>query len=139
MRPIATLQSVYGPQANPTLSSGQMAINSPLGASQTQSGQQAVPVTSLFPALSKSFLARPVYWLVGFVLFLVAWKLLEEHRGGREAFTELKIGGQNMFKVGIMALIFFAIVRLLATRYSIPGASPFVLFALGGTGSNSSQ
>jgi uncharacterized membrane protein len=69
--------------------------------------------------------------LFAFVLFLVAWKLVEEHRGGREIYHEVKIGGSNIVKIGIVALIFFAIARFITARYNIPGFSSFVQFATG--------
>jgi hypothetical protein len=68
--------------------------------------------------------------LFGLVLVLVAWKLIEEHRGGKEAFSKVKVDGTNLIKIGLMATIFLIIARYFFARYSVPGISDLIV---GGT------
>jgi hypothetical protein len=102
--------------------------NSALSAGPSSSG--SVPVTSVLQGLQGSIMASPLAWLWALVLFLVAWKLIEEHRGTKEEFTKIRVDGTNIVKVGVMAVIFLIVVRYFAARYSVPGLSDLIV---GGT------
>lgn len=92
--------------------------NAPGGAINAPSG---IPITQLFAGWYGSILGQPLLWLFGAIGLLVLYKLLEEHLGGREIFAEVKIGLNNFVKIGLMALIFIVIGKLIFTRYTIPG------------------
>jgi len=55
---------------------------------------------------------------------------IEEHRGGKEAFSKVKVDGTNLIKIGLMATIFLIIARYFFARYSVPGISDLIV---GGT------
>ncbi|MGH7745878.1 MAG: hypothetical protein ACREQ5_14025, partial [Candidatus Dormibacteria bacterium] len=121
MRYVSTAAQVYGPNAAPS--------SMPQGP-QTPSGGgaqvQGVPVTHLATQLRGSIVAQPLTWLFGLVLFLVAWKLIEEKRGGEEAFEKIRVDGTNVVKVGAMAMLFFIVAKYLTRAYIVPGLSALV-------------
>jgi hypothetical protein len=86
-------------------------------------GFTPVPITTVFGNLYGSVLGQPLTWLFGLIGLLIAYKLIEEHRGGQAAFTEIKIGLNNVVKIGIAAVIFLVIFKFLLTRYQVPGLS----------------
>jgi uncharacterized membrane protein len=134
MRLIATQADMYGPSMGGTVATSELHLPGAMtSAAGTGATGQAIPVTQLFTNLRASIFGQPITWLIGLVLFLVAYKLIEEHRGGREAFEEIKIGGNNIVKVTFMVLLGFFFLRFILTRYEIPGLSPFVHFATGGS------
>jgi len=134
----ASITDVYGPSANLMFPSTSAAPLGPGGSTGTNlgaggavvGGSGAVPVTNVLQGLQGSVLAQPIAWLFGLVLFLVAWKLIEEHRGGKEAFQKIRVDGTNIFKVGLMAVIFLIVIRYFAARYTVPGLSDLIV---GGT------
>jgi small-conductance mechanosensitive channel len=134
-RTVASITDIYGPSASLLFPQTQ-AANPPIGGStNTQLGANVassggVPVTQVLQNLQGSVLGQPIAWLFAVVLFLVAWKLIEEHRGGQEAFTKIRVDGTNIIKVGFMAVIFLIVVRYFAARYTVPGLSDLVI---GGT------
>lgn len=123
MRPIVTRADLYGPSAGVSYSGVQKSPGA------TESAQGSVPVVELFGKMKTSVMANPIMWLAGVILALVAWKLIEEYRGGEEEYHEVKIGVSNWAKIGFMVLVFFATAKFLATKYDVPGASKFVLYA----------
>ena len=136
-RVAASITDIYGPSAS-LLFGNTAAAAAPMGGpvstgtaqSQGPGGTGSVPVTSVLQNLQGSIFAQPLTWLFGLVLFLIAWKLIEEHRGGKEAFSKVRVDGTNIVKIGVMATIFLIIVRYFAARYSVPGVSELVI---GGT------
>ena len=135
----ATLSDFYGPTATAAAGSSTMGAALPAGpavatntnlSSGIGGAGGSVPVTSVLAGWQGSILARPLTWLFGLVLVLVAWKLIEEHRGGKEAFSKVKVDGTNLIKIGLMATIFLIIARYFFARYSVPGISDLIV---GGT------
>lgn len=134
MRNIANATRVLGPDANvvvpafatPSLPNGN--TGSPVNGAVAQS---PVPIAQVFSNWQGSFLAAPIVWLLGLVLFLVAWKLIEEHRGGKESFAKIRVDGTNEVKLVFMVLVGFIVLRFMATKISIPGVSSVVLYGLG--------
>jgi hypothetical protein len=130
----ASISDVYGPTASllfPDTAAGTNmlpGVSTATNASSVAGG--SVPVTSVLQNLQGSVLGQPLVWLFGLVLFLVAWKLIEEKRGGKEAFQKIRVDGTNIIKVGFMAVIFLIIIRYFAARYSVPGLSDLIV---GGT------
>jgi len=132
MQTIATKADLYGPAAGvTTLRDGLLNANSLPAGNNVQSTPSAVPITTVFGNLKGSILGKPLTWLFGLIGVLIAYKLIEEHRGGRESFEEIKIGLNNVVKIGLVAMLFFVIAKFLATRYDVPGASSFVRYATG--------
>ena len=136
-RVAASITDVYGPSANllfPTTAAAPIGTGGSTGTNQTSAGSlqggQSVPVTQVLGNLRGSILGQPLAWLFGLVLFLVAWKLIEEKRGGKETFTKIRVDGTNIIKVGTMSVIFLIVVRYFAARYSVPGLSDLIV---GGT------
>jgi hypothetical protein len=86
----------------------------------------AVPVTQVLTGLQGSILGQPITWLFGLVLFLVAWKLIEERRGGAETFQKIRVDGTNTVKIGVTAMVFFIIAKFFARTVSVPGLSPLI-------------
>lgn len=133
-RYVAAASRVLGPNANVVV--GQSASPPP---SNGNTGSPAngdtsgapVPITSLFANLKGSIIAQPIVWLFALVLFLVAWKLIEEHRGGQEGFSKIRVDGTNLIKSTGMVLIGFIVLRFGFTKVSIPGLSPIVLYGVG--------
>ena len=135
----ATLSDFYGPTAAASAGSTTAGASLPVGAGASTNtnlssgiggGGGSVPVTSVLSGWEGSILARPIVWLFGLVLVLVAWKLIEEHRGGKHTFQKIRVDGTNTIKVGMMAVIFLICVRYVFARYSVPGISDLVV---GGT------
>lgn len=132
MRTIAQRADLYGPSAGLTMRETTLSNTPATGGNETQTGTSSVQQTSLFPALAGSIFSKPIVWLFGFIGVLIAYKLIEEHRGTREEFQEIKVGLNNVVKVTLMVLVGFAIVKFLSQRYSVPGVSPFLTYATGG-------
>lgn len=131
-RMIATKADLYGPSASTqTARTAYLNANSTSTSNGIQKTQAAIPVTQLFANLRGSIVGKPLTWLFGLIGVLIAYKLIEEHRGGRESFEEIKIGLNNTVKIGLLAMLFFVIAKFLATRYDVPGASNFVRYATG--------
>lgn len=133
MRLLATRADMYGPSSHSVTS--RMSIlsgNSSSSSPNVQKGVTAIPVTTLFSNLRGSIMGKPLTWLFGLIGVLIAYKLIEEHRGGKEGFEEIKIGLNNTVKIGLLAMLFFVIAKFIATRYDVPGASAFVRYATGG-------
>lgn len=131
MRLIASRGDVYGPNGGNTVRTVELG-----GASvdsSTQSPQQSMSVITLFQNLQGSILGQPLTWLFALIGVLVAYKLIEEHRGGQEAFSEIKLGLNNVVKIGLAAMLFFVIARYGASRVNVPGASSLVQYATGGS------
>jgi hypothetical protein len=132
MRAIATLQSVYGPGANAV--GGTTFATTPTGVQGSSPSADTrntadlsavpIPITQVFTGLQGSVMGQPLTWLFGLVLLLIAFKLIEEHRGGREAFSEIKLGLNNVVKIGLSAVLFIVVTKFLFTRYDVPGLSP---------------
>ena len=127
-----SLSDVYGPSANLLSPSTSAATNVTPGSTGTglSSSTGSVPVTQVLQNLQGSIAGRPVFWLFALVLFLIAWKLIEEHRGGEAAFQKIRVDGTNIIKVGVMAVIFLIVLRYFAARYSVPGLTDLIV---GGT------
>lgn len=132
MRLVATRSDVYGPSAGLDMRQTTLAAVPAADGSKTATTQQKATQTALFPALAGSIFAKPVLWLFGFIGILIAYKLIEENRGSREEFQEIKVGLNNVVKVTLMVLVGFAIVKFLSQRYNVPGVSPFLTYATGG-------
>lgn len=133
MRQTVTVGDVYGPNAGPAFAQQATVSNMPAPAGATRNqGSNPVPVVTIFGNLKNSFVGQPLTWLVAFIFILWGYKEIEERRGGREAFDEIKIGLNNFWKIGLMALLMFAAVHFLSDRYNIPGLSPFLKYATGG-------
>ena len=135
MRQVASVNGFYGPSAQQLFPSTSAASVSAPGSTGTNistgaTSGGAVPVTAVAQGIQGSIMGQPLTWLFGLVLFLVAWKLIEEHRGGKEAFSKVRVDGTNIIKVGVMAVIFLIIARYFAARYSVPGLSNLII---GGT------
>lgn len=136
-RVAASITDIYGPSASSFIG-GTAAASAPIGSNvstnaalgQGPGGTGAVPVTAVLSNLQGSIMGQPLTWLFALVLFLVAWKLIEEKRGGKEAFSKIRVDGTNIVKVGFMAVIFLIIIRYFAARYSVPGLSDLIV---GGT------
>ena len=135
-RTAANISDIYGPSASalfPTTAAAPVYVG---GSTQTQSsasgigGAGQVPITSALQSLQGTVAGQPLTWLFGLVLVLIAWKLIEEHRGGKEAFSKVKVDGTNLIKIGLMATIFLIIARYFFARYSVPGISDLIV---GGT------
>lgn len=135
-RTAANISDIYGPSASalfPTTAAAPVYVG---GSTQTQSsasgigGAGQVPITSALQSLQGTVAGQPLTWLFGIVLVLIAWKLIEEHRGGKETFQKIRVDGTNIVKVGIMAVIFLIVIRYFAARYSVPGLSDLIV---GGT------
>jgi len=133
----ASISDIYGPSASalfPTTASSSVPMGGTTGTNVTTApqggGAPSVPVTSVLQGLQGSILGQPLTWLFGLVLFLVAWKLIEEHRGGEAAFQKVRVDGTNIVKIGVMAVIFLIVIRYFAARYSVPGLSDLIV---GGT------
>lgn len=134
MRYVAAASRVYGPNSNLTVGQGVLPANSNGNTGSPANGATTaapVPITNLFANLKGSILAQPVVWLFAIVLFLVAWKLIEEHRGGQEGFSKIRVDGTNLVKATGMVLLGFIILRFTFTKISIPGISPVVLYGVG--------
>lgn len=135
-RPTANINDIYGPSASalfPTTAATPVTAGGSTGTvigAAGAGGAGTIPVTTAFQNLQGSILGQPLTWLFALVLFLVAWKLIEEHRGGKEAFAKIRVDGTNIIKVGLMATIFLIVVRYFAARYSVPGVSDLIV---GGT------
>lgn len=133
-RYVAAASRVLGPNANVVV--GQSIAPGPShgnSGSPTNGDTTAspVPITSIFSNLKGSILAQPIVWLFALVLFLAAWKLIEEHRGGQEGFSKIRVDGTNLIKSTGMVLLGFIILRFSFTKVSIPGLSPIVLYGVG--------
>lgn len=128
----ATRGDLYGPSSQSVTSRTVFNANASSTAPSVQKTPAAVPVTQLFGNLKGSILGKPLTWLFGLIGVLIAYKLIEEHRGGKEAFEEVKIGLNNTVKIGLLAMLFFVLAKFLATKYEVPGASSFIKYATGG-------
>lgn len=132
MRVIATQADMYGPSArSATARTTLLSANSASDPNSIQRTQTAIPVTTLLGNLRGSVMGKPLTWLFGLIGLLIAYKLVEEHRGGKESFEEIKLGMNNVVKIGLVAMLFFVIAKFLATRYDVPGASSFIRYATG--------
>lgn len=135
MRNVAVASRVYGPDANvavvPQFASAGSTYGNTGAPANGAAPSSPVPITTLFQNWQGSFLGAPVVWLAGLVLFLVAWKLIEEHRGGRENFSKVRVDATNEVKLVFMVLVGFIVLRFLMTKISIPGLSSVVLYGLG--------
>lgn len=132
MRVISTQGDVYGPSAG--LAKGQSSLSAPSVAPGTQTGaalSQKMPIMQVASNMQNSVLDNPILWLGAIVAFFALWKMVEEKRGGHEAFREIKIGGTNIVKVGGLAFAFAIILKFLTRRYIIPGLSPLVAYVYG--------
>ena len=126
---VATFADFYGPGSSDTSRTSEerllpTGVDTSYGAMSSPQG--AVAISTVFEGLRGSIFGKPLTWLFGLILVLVAWKLIEETRGGKEAFTKIRVDGTNMVKIGLMAMIFFVIAKFFATRYDVPGLSAFV-------------
>jgi hypothetical protein len=135
----ATLPDFYGPTAAASVGNNTSAASMSLGTGASTNANLSsgpggaggsVPITTVFANLEGSIFASPLLWLFALVLFLVAWKLIEEHRGGKETFTKIRVDGTNTIKVGLMAVVFLVVIRYFAARYRVPGVSDLIV---GGT------
>jgi hypothetical protein len=135
----ATLADFYGPTATASAGSSTSAASLTVGpGASTQTNLSSglggaggsIPVTQVLKGWQGSILGSPLTWLFGLVLFLIAWKLIEEHRGGKETFTKIRVDGTNIIKVGLMAVIFLVVIRYFFARYNVPGVSDLIV---GGT------
>ncbi len=136
-RVAASITDIYGPSASalfPTTAASAAPIGSGVSTGtavgNAPGAAGSIPITQVGQNLQGSILGQPLTWLFGLVLFLVAWKLIEEKRGGKEAFQKIRVDGTNIVKVGTMAVIFLIIIRYFAARYSVPGLSDLIV---GGT------
>lgn len=133
MRAVASKGDLYGPSAqSATVRSTILNANASNSSPSVQKTSAQIPVTQLFGNLRGSIMGKPLTWLFGLIGVLIAYKLIEEHRGGKEAFDEVKIGLNNTVKIGLLAMLFFVLAKFLATKYEVPGASSFVRYATGG-------
>lgn len=149
-RNLATVSDAYGPSssfgtvtpisgsaynANGGVAAGNTTAQNVSTTTPTTAGgssQYSIQVVPVLQGLQSSFLAYPFTWLVLAVGLIIAYKLIEEHRSKTKTeFSELKVGGNNFVKVGLMVLIFFAIAKFLFTKYNVPGLSAFVKYATG--------
>ena len=134
MRYVAQASRLLGPNANLIVGSAVTpSPNSSGSGPAVQSGvtPSPVPITSLFQSWEGSFLAAPILWVGVLVAFVIVWKLIEEHRGGKENFAKIRVDATNMVKLFVMVLVSFIIARFLFTKYSIPGVSSTVLYGIG--------
>lgn len=98
--------------------------------SNTQTQTAPVSVTTLFSGLKSSILGQPVMWLAGAILGLILWAMIE-HRVGHEV-HHIQISVRNWIVAGVLVMTFFAVMKLAATKYEVPGLSEFVLYSTGG-------
>lgn len=121
-RSISNLARIY---PGSTAQSPVSTIGGPVqGAGVSNTSGQGVTVMQLFGNLKGSVLGAPLTWLFGLIGLLVLYKLVEEHRGGREGFSEIKIGLNNLVKVTLFAVVGIVIGKFLFTKYDVPGLSP---------------
>ena len=124
MRNVASVQSLYGPSAQPIF--GQPTATVQDARATTVAAPPAgapIPVTALFAGIRNSFLGQPVLWLFALIGLLVLYKVIEEKRGTASEFQELKIGLSNVTKIGLSAVVFIVVMKFLFTRYDVPGLS----------------
>ena len=135
-RVAASITDIYGPSASllfPSTAANPVAVGGSTGTvtgTAGLAGGGSVPITEVAGNLKGSILGQPLAWLFGIALVLVIWKLVEEHRGGEEAFQKIRVDGTNLVKVGLMATVFLIIARYFAARYNFPGLSDVIV---GGT------
>jgi hypothetical protein len=139
-RYVAAASRIYGPNADltvPSTASGALSNGNTGAAANGETSSAPVPITNVLQGWQGSIMAQPIVWLFGLVLFLVAWKLIEEKRGGAETFAKIRVDGTNLVKVTGLALLGFIILRFTFTKVSVPGLSTTVLYGLGINGSGS--
>lgn len=124
MRQVASRTDVFGPSAGVSYTSPNQIQ------SNTQTQTAPVSVVSLFGNLQSSFLAQPVVWMAGAIVALVLWAIIE-HRAGHEV-AHIRISVRNWVVAGLLVMTFFAVAKIAATKYDVPGLSKFVLYATGG-------
>jgi hypothetical protein len=138
-RVIATLGQVYGPSAagaSPTTAV------TPVNTATSQAGDvnggtsTSLPsasgigtITKVLPSLDGTVFGLPMTWLAVLVAFIIGWKLVEEKRGGEEAFAKVRVDGTNAIKMAFMVGIVFIVAKYFARAYTVPGLSSLVLSA----------
>jgi hypothetical protein len=139
MRYIATLGQVYGPSA---AGSAQTTAVAPTNQANAQAGDvnggtsTSLPssspvgtISNVLPSLDGTVFGLPMTWLAVLVAFIIGWKLVEEKRGGEEAFAKVRVDGTNAIKMAFMVGIVFIVAKYFARAYTVPGLSSLVLSA----------
>jgi hypothetical protein len=139
MRYIATLGQVYGPSA---AGSAQKTAVAPTNQANAQAGDvnggtsTSLPssspvgtISNVLPSLDGTVFGLPMTWLAVLVAFIIGWKLVEEKRGGEEAFAKVRVDGTNAIKMAFMVGIVFIVAKYFARAYTVPGLSSLVLSA----------
>lgn len=80
------------------------------------------------PFANTSFLGQPFSFYLGMVLLLFLLKFLGEHERSPIAHevAGIHIGGLNLLKITVAAAVGFASLKVLFTRWTVPGLSEFV-------------
>jgi hypothetical protein len=77
------------------------------------------------PLAGTSFLGEPFAWWLGLILILFLFKFLSEHSKLKYNPAKIEIGGYNFLAVGVTAAVFIALMKVLFTKFQIPGATEF--------------
>lgn len=123
MRNVASVTSIYGPSAQAMFATPAAAATDTRSVNAPAASAPAIPITTIGANLRSSILGQPVLWLFGLIGLLVLYKLIEEKRGTREEFSEIKVGLSNVVKIGLSAVVFIVVTKFLFTRYDVPGLS----------------
>ncbi|MHA2642968.1 MAG: hypothetical protein V2G41_10005 [bacterium JZ-2024 1] len=66
--------------------------------------------------------------LIGLVVLLLILKFVGEHESTAIKPAHISIGGYNLLAVGVTAVVFIALMKLIFMRYTVPGISPLMKF-----------
>jgi hypothetical protein len=136
MRPIATVGGTYGPDAGPSfyMAYGE---NKPTGtttaaaltADQQGGGNAPIQVVQLGPWANHPVFGKPLAWFLGLVGVLALYSYLEQKHLPTEKLGIVKIGLGNLFRVGLLAVVFLVLAKMIFAKYQIPGFSDIFLAA----------
>ena len=132
----ATQGGVYGPEAGPSLDMTRLrqipAVNTTgqaLSADSLASANTGMSVIQLGPWANHPVLGRPLTWWIGIVLVLVLYSWFEQKNLPEARLGIIKIGLGNLFRVGFLAVIFIVLVKMIFSKYQVPGLSDVFLAA----------
>jgi len=129
--------SIYSAANAPRYTSSQAAPASTMGSilgqndSQTN-GSQGAPVNqvTLFSGFDGSVLGYPLPWIFIVAMFAVGvYYTIHKYGGDVKEFATPRIGLGSFFSIGVQALIFIVVLKVVLTKYRIPGLTEMVATA----------
>lgn len=104
--------------------SGAMTTSTNVIAADPTTGETA-PATASGPAISMS--GHTVWWWVGFLGLLIGMVLIARKAGGPEDFRNIRPTLYNALAITLTSIVGIVGLKVIATRYRIPGASDVIL------------